>query len=87
MNIESMIINVNDLKSGTEVLLRNGFSAILKDSKKGMTRMALVYGIYEEMGSIYATDIVEANVNGNYIVVEYPDKYIKAMNNRRAFGF
>lgn len=87
MNIASMIINVNDLKTGTEVILRNGFSAIIKDSKKGQTRMALVYGICEELGSIYATDIRTAKIDGKYIVVEYPDSYIKAMNMRKSFGF
>lgn len=82
-----MIINVNDLKKGTEVVLRNGFTARLEDSKKGQTRLATVRGYYEEMGSIYATDIKYAVIEGRTLMVEYPDKYIKGMQMRKAMGF
>ena len=42
----------NDLKKGTIVILRNGWRAILEDSKKGNIRDATVQGFYSERGSI-----------------------------------
>ena len=80
-------INVNDLKKGTEVILRNSWKARLEDSKKGQTRMATVFGFATEMGSIYATDIMFAIVNGDTVKVEHPEKYIKNKMVRRGFGF
>lgn len=48
----------NDLKSGTRVQLRNGWRADIMDNKRGNIRLAKVYGYYEEIGSIYAHDII-----------------------------
>jgi hypothetical protein len=48
----------NDLKNGDRVRLRNGWFATIADNKKGNTRMARVEGVYTELGSIYAHDIV-----------------------------
>lgn len=87
MNVASMIVNVNDLKKGSRVLLRNGWYATVEDNKKGSTRMCTVEGFCTEMGSVYATDIQFAIIDGNKVLVEYPDKYIKAMQMRKAMGF
>ena len=87
MNAADMIINVNDLKKGATVVLRNGWAATVEDNKKGMTRMCTVEGFETEMGSVYATDIQFAIIDGKKLLVEYPDKYIKAMNMRKAMGF
>jgi hypothetical protein len=51
-------MTTNELKKGTEVLLSNGWRARLEDNKKGTIRMATVFGIETEIGSIYAHDIV-----------------------------
>ena len=80
-------INVNDIKKGAEVILRNSWKARIEDSKKGQTRMATVFGSCTEMGSIYATDIMYAVVNGETVKVEYPEKYIKNKMVRHGFGF
>lgn len=53
-------IKTNEIRKGTKVLLRNGFEAIIDDNKKGNIRFARVFGIYEELGSIYAHDICTA---------------------------
>jgi hypothetical protein len=50
-------ITTNEIKKGDKVLLANGFEAIIDDNKKGNIRLARVFGIYEEIGSIYAHDI------------------------------
>lgn len=85
--VADMIINVNELKKGTEVILKNSWKARLEDSKKGQTRMATVFGFATEMGSIYATDIRYAIIDGKAILVEYPDKYIKNKMVCQGFGF
>ena len=61
----------NHLKRGTEVRLSNGWRAILRDNLKGNTRMAEVHGVCIETGSIYAHDIVRANVNGKWFEIEH----------------
>lgn len=67
-------MTTNDLKKGTIVYLRNGWRARLEDNKKGNIRMATVYGIYEEIGSVYAHDIVSAEIAGQTYVVEHTAK-------------
>lgn len=80
-------IDVNSIKKGTMVDLRNGFKARIEDSKKGQIRLATVYGFVEEMGSVYATDIMYAVIDGDRKLVTHPDKYIKNKMVRRGFGF
>lgn len=86
-SVAEMIINVNDLKKGTEVILKNSWKARLEDSKKGQTRMATVFGFVTETGSIYSTDIKYAIVEGKTLLVECPDSYHKAKLVRCGFGF
>ena len=50
-------MTTNELKKGTRVILANGWFAEIFDNKKGSTRMAKVYGMYTEIGSVYAHDI------------------------------
>ena len=60
----------NDLKKGDLVMLKSEMMARIEDNKKGQIRMAYVFGeavgLFNEMGSIYATDIVAVNVNEEY---------------------
>lgn len=60
------MISTNELKKGTQILLKSGWGAIIMDNKKGNIRMAEVDGMFKEIGSIYATDILEAFVNGEW---------------------
>lgn len=64
----------NELKKGTRVKLANGWEAILADNRKGNIRLAQVFGIYTEYGSVYAHDIVKAQVNGEWVEVEHTAK-------------
>jgi hypothetical protein len=50
-------LKTNDLKKGAIVRLRNGWLAEIADNKKGNIRLAKVYGIETEYGSVYAHDI------------------------------
>ena len=47
----------NDIKKGDVGYQKNGWKFEMMDNKKGNIRLAKVYGIYTEIGSIYATDI------------------------------
>lgn len=64
-------ITTNELKKGDKVTLKCGWDAVLEDNKKGNIRLATVHGIYTEMGSIYAHDIVAAypQAGGRFLVV------------------
>lgn len=68
------MINTNDLKKGTQILLKNGFGAVLYDNKKGNLRLANVKGIFDEIGSICAHDIDQAFINGNWQPVTHTKK-------------
>lgn len=50
-------VYANDLRKGDVVFLRNGWRATIADNRKGITRMAEVFGYETETGSIYAHDI------------------------------
>jgi hypothetical protein len=60
------MINTNDLKKGTPITLKNGWAAVIMDNKKGATRMAEVDGFVKEIGSVYASDIDTAFVDGKW---------------------
>ena len=82
----------NELVKGIEVRLRNGFRAVVKDNqKRQMTRICMVYGselgMFDEMGSVYASDIVQAKIDGQWVRVTPTEKQIAAQAQRHAFGF
>jgi hypothetical protein len=54
----------NDMKKGQLGVLKNGWKFRIEDNKKGNIRMATVYGIFTEMGSIYTRDIATVEVDG-----------------------
>jgi hypothetical protein len=60
------MIETNDLKKGTPITLKNGWAAVIMDNKKGATRLAEVDGIFKEIGSVYASDIDTAFVDGKW---------------------
>ena len=51
-------MQTNELKKGDRVVLANGWQATIEDNRKGNTRLATVYGIFTEMGSVYSHDIL-----------------------------
>ena len=54
----------NDMKKGQMGVLKNGWKFRIEDNKKGNVRMATVYGLITEIGSIYTSDIDGVLVNG-----------------------
>lgn len=74
------MIYTNDLKKGTQILLKSGFAAVLIDNKKGNIRYANVKGLFNEIGSIYSHDIDQAFIDGNWQQVTHTKKQ-KDLNN------
>lgn len=52
------MMTTNDIKSGMRFKLANGWYGTMKDNKRGNIRLAEVEGLYTEIGSIYAHDII-----------------------------
>lgn len=68
------MLNTNNLKKGTQIILKNGFGAVLIDNKKGNIRYADVKGIFNEIGSIYSHDIDQAFINNEWHPVTHTKK-------------
>lgn len=83
-----MSCTIKDVKKGTRVVLRNGFTAEVMDNLTNrQTRMCKVFGHYEEMGSVYTSDIVEAFINGEWEYVQHSTNTLKTAKARAAWGF
>ena len=74
----------NDIKKGTKVLsvqLGVPVSGIVMDNKKGNTRLIDVkgseVGLFDEMGSVYAHDIIEAKIDDAWIPVTHTEAQLK----------
>jgi hypothetical protein len=70
-------MTTNEIKKGTRFRLRNGWEATMEDNRKGNTRMATVEGIFTEMGSVYAHDIVSVLIDHTWQPVTKTDKQAK----------
>ena len=85
----------NDIKKGTSIRTKQlgvTVSGVMMDNMKGNTRLIETFGsevgLFDEIGSVYATDIVMAeNSEGIWEDVEYTDKQIKSIQTREQFGF
>ncbi len=77
----------NDLKKGTRIRLRNGWEAEMWDNKKGNIRMANVFGHVTEAGSVYAHDIMYAQINGDWMKVEHTPAQLKLKTQLHAMGW
>ena len=54
----------NEMKKGQMGVLKNGWKFRIEDNKRGNVRMATVYGMFTEMGSIYTSEIAGVERNG-----------------------
>jgi hypothetical protein len=84
-----MAISIKNVKKGTQVVLRNGWKAKVEDNTVNRhTRLCTVYGDYTEMGSVYTTDIVEAQMSdGSWQIVEHSPTQLKVSKARAGWGF
>jgi len=60
------MISTKDIKKGMPIKLKSGWCAVMMDNRRGNIRMAEVDGIFKEIGSIYASEIIEAFVDGKW---------------------
>ena len=74
----------NEIKKGTRVRttqLGAPVTGVMMDSLKGNTRLIKTngseVGMFDEMGSVYAYDIVAAEVDGEWIPIEHTEKQLK----------
>lgn len=84
-----MAVEMKFVTKGTRVVLRNGWEAeVLDNLTNRSTRMCKVFGTYTEMGSVYSTDIVSAQMpDGVWHVVRHSTKQLVAAQNRKQWGF
>ena len=88
-------MKTNDIKKGTNIRTKQlgvSVSGIMMDNARGNTRLIKTFGseigMFDEIGSVYATDIVMAeNSEGLWEDVEYTDKQIQSIKMREQFGF
>lgn len=78
-------MKTNDIKKGMRIQLACGWYATMKDNMKGNIRMAEVEGIYTEIGSVYAHDIVRVRVDGVWQPVEHTEAQLKTKKTVDAF--
>ena len=68
----------NDMKKGQTGALTNGWKFRIEDNKKGNIRLATVYGLFTEIGSIYTSDIASVDMpDGTTERLEQTDKQAK----------
>jgi hypothetical protein len=82
-------MKTNDLKKGTVVILRNGWSAKLVDNRKGNRRCMTVYGDEVETGDVYAHDIV-SYADSNDVIhndIELTESQKNLMKQLKTLGF
>lgn len=81
-------MKTNDIRKGQRIQQRNGWFGTMQDSKKGNIRCVEVEGIYKEMGSIYAHEIVRAqDAQGIWHTVEHTPAQLKLQARVVALGF
>ena len=70
-------VRTDQLKKGVRIRLRSGWEAIVVEECNGNTLVAKVFGNFTETGSVYAHDIAEAEVNGDWVEVELTEEQIQ----------
>ena len=88
-------MKTNDIKKGTMIRtkqLGSVVNGIMMDNLRGNTRLIETFGsevgLFDEIGSVYATDIIAArNSDGDWENVEHTDKQIQSIKMREQFGF
>ena len=87
-------MKTNDIKKGMAIKtsqLGVLVSGVMMDNARGNTRLIKTHGsevgMFDEMGSVYATDITHAeNSEGLWEDVEYTDKQVQSIKMREQFG-
>jgi len=76
----------NNLKRGARVMLANGWEADIMDNMKGNTRLARVYGVYDEVGSVYSHDIIKTRIGDEWFDIQHTPQQIKLKDQLSKMG-
>ena len=84
-------MKTNDIKKGTEIKTKQlgvPVTGIMMDSLKGNTRLIETHGsevgLFDEIGSVYATDIIAAkDSKGNWVDIEHTESQLNSKNIRK----
>ena len=87
-------MKTNDIKKGMNIKtgqLGTPVSGIMLDNLRGNTRLVDVkgseVGLFDEMGSVYAYDILMVEVDGEWKEVEHTDAQLKLKKRLSAMGW
>ena len=87
-------MKTNEIKKGMKIKtsqLGVLVSGIMMDNQKGNTRLIKTHGtevgLFDEVGSVYATDIQYVENNGDWLKVKHTDKQTKSQVKRQEWGF
>ena len=87
-------MTTNEIKKGMKiksVQLGVPVTGIMLDNKKGNTRLVDVkgseVGFFDEMGSVYAHDIILVEQNSNWVEVTHTEKQLKLKQTLSSIGW
>ena len=87
-------MTTNEIKKGMKiksVQLGVPVTGIMLDNKKGNTRLVDVkgseVGFFDEMGSVYAHDIILVEMNSNWVEVTHTEKQLKLKQTLSSIGW
>ena len=87
-------MTTNEIKKGMKILsvqLGVPVSGIMMDNLKGNTRLVDVkgseVGFFDEMGSVYAHDIILVEMNSNWVEVSHTEKQLKLKQTLSSIGW
>jgi hypothetical protein len=72
----------NDMKRGQTGTLKNGWKFEIYDNKRGIIRMAKVFGFATEIGSIYIDDIKTLGQYPNEFPIEFSPRQRKQIKTK-----
>ena len=87
-------MKTNDIKKGMNIKtgqLGTPVSGVMLDNLRGNTRLVDVkgseVGMFDEMGSVYAHDIISVEVDGVWEEIEYTEAQLKLKKQVSAMGW
>ena len=87
-------MKTNDIKKGMNIKtgqLGTPVSGVMLDNQRGNTRLVDVkgseIGMFDEMGSVYAYDILMVEVDGKWEEVEHTEAQLKLKEQTSAMGW
>lgn len=78
-------VSILKVKKGARIRLRSGWCATVLDNRcRQHTRLCDVEGLYREIGSVYTTNILQVERDGQWLMVEHTPAQLKTRAARQA---